>query len=218
MAATTDGVSWVEREVTRKGKTYKQWFRVKSGGGAAAPPPTAKAAAPTPKAPKAPKAEAKPKSAAARLMGAKDSPAPGKAKPVTPKQLAGNADAALKQAGIKGKVTKISKDGLDAGFTDKQQLPMGSPDSNAAVRVADKKFTQDIDTARNGLGKDWVESFRGKPGTNMHEVSFTMNDGAQTYTLTLRRSVNLRDGQVEYLKDMRASRNKNFKGAAIEQD
>lgn len=101
MAATTDGVSWVEREVTRKGKTYKQWFRVKSGGTAAAPPPAAKAAtAPVaPKAPKGPKAEAKPKSAAERLMGAKSSSAPGKAKPVNAKQLAGNADAALKQAG-----------------------------------------------------------------------------------------------------------------------
>jgi len=27
---TADGAQWVERDVTRKGKTYKQWFRVKA--------------------------------------------------------------------------------------------------------------------------------------------------------------------------------------------
>lgn len=95
---------------------------------------------------------------------------------------------------------------------------MGSPDSNAAVRKKDKEFDQDIETARAGLGKDWQEETRGKPGTNLHEVTFKMNDGAQTYTLTMRRAVNLRDGQVEYTKDMRAARNKEIKMAWFGQD
>lgn len=41
MATTTDGYTWIEREVTRKGKTHKQWFRTKAKAGAATPPASA---------------------------------------------------------------------------------------------------------------------------------------------------------------------------------
>lgn len=35
-ATTDDGYTWIEKEVTRKGKTHKQWFRIKVKGAASA--------------------------------------------------------------------------------------------------------------------------------------------------------------------------------------
>jgi hypothetical protein len=178
---------WVERDVTRGGKTYKQWFRV--GGKKGVPPkgpvapPTAAAAAPAAK-------KAGPIQRLAKAKGIE-----GK-KAVKP-EVANAADAkeALKAIGSKAKPGKQAKGGTAIAVDNGK--PIKGTDT-AAIAKADEHFNGQVAAARK-LG--WTETNRGAmhtPDSPFSEYNFTKTEGSRNVQMTMIRQHNRRDNTVEH--------------------
>jgi len=206
MAETTsDGFTWVEKEITRKGKTHKQWFRVKAKGAPASP--AAKLVASAPAAPaKSP-----------TVLEATGGKPRGKESVADSAQAVRLADQVLAKvfghdlpATGPGSLQR-AKDGR-LTFEQKQVI---SRNDEPAMLAAQKEFRTQVGAAQK-LG--WTPSSRGQEGGPVYEHSFVREEGGRRLELIFQNNYSKRDGTSTFLTHFVSEVPKASKPVSIEMD